>query len=564
MGGGAEEQIAFAREQLERGIAAVGAMHPDVIQARLHLGILLIGAGFHEMALAEFSEAAHDVSAALGPLHPDALVARYHEMTALIQSGRPQGAARGLEELLEDHLRVFGPHHVGTFSVRSALASVLIALGHHEQADEQLAVLILEVDDSGLELEPGQKASWLLQRSHCLSDPLRFEDAIELARQAKQAASDPDSGSVAIRVAAQARALDALTLAIMPLREKLNEETRDALLAEVRREVETLREDLLSAEAQAELGRGSLNWINSRVAELSGALLVEDAGTTIPAMTSLFEELAMLRGLDVATLTAASRLGELLGESGRIEDAVTFLERVVAQVREEGLQHTSLGLILRNNLGQWLANSNRLADAVAVLRAAVDDAVSSSEVNARERETIVGNLLDRASMLGDLENTRRAAELLAVSADGSTMDAALAAEAEETDPDMASSDAPQRVRVIDLVAAGSRPQPVDAVVEAVGACARVGRPVLVERHEDGWCWALAAPSIEDLSSTLRSLDGESEDLPPFVLSSAWVVRDGLTSWRPRPEVPRPLEWWVVPKDALADPHVVLRMIGGAR
>jgi hypothetical protein len=88
--------------------------------------------------------------------------------------------------------------------------------------------------------------------------------------------------------------------------------------------------------------------------------------------------------------------------------------------------------------------------------------------------------------------------------------------------------------------------------------------VLIERHEDGWCWSLAAPSIEELASTLRSLDAESEDLPAFVLASAWVVRDGLTSWRPRPDAPRPNEWWLVPLSALGDTDAVMAMIGGAR
>jgi hypothetical protein len=85
----------------------------------------------------------------------------------------------------------------------------------------------------------------------------------------------------------------------------------------------------------------------------------------------------------------------------------------------------------------------------------------------------------------------------------------------------------------------------------------------VERHEDGWCWAFAAPSIEDLTATLRSLEPEADELPQFVLSSAWVVRDGLTSWRPRPDALRPLEWWVIPVAELTDIEAVLGAIGGS-
>lgn len=560
----AEESIAFARDQLERGVAAVGALHPDAIQARLHLGIVLSQTGFSDMALDEFSHAARDACASFGPLHPDALIARYHEMTALIQSGRPQEAAPGLEGLLADHLEVFGPQHVGTFSVRSALANVLIALGRHEEADEQLAMLLLEVDESGLELERGQRASWLLQRSHCLSDPLRFKDAVELARQAKRAVEDPHTGSLAIRVAAQARALDALALAVMPNRDRLGEDALHALLDEVRRELELLREDLGSAAGDPELAQGSMHWINSRISELSGALLVEDPETVLPAMRSLVDELTMLRGLDVATMTAASRLGELLGESGRVEDAVGFLEGIVTAVEEAGSAHTSVGLILRNNLGQWMANAGRLSEALPVLRAAVDDAMLSPHASRAEREITVRNLIDRASMLGDLETTRYATDLLDAMARGSS-----AADPISEPDGLAGRAAPSvtaaaSTRAIDLLAAGAAPQSARAVANAVAACARLGRPVLIERHEDGWCWSLAAPSIEELASTLRSLDAESEDLPAFVLASAWVVRDGLTSWRPRPAAARATEWWLVPLSALGNTGAVMAMIGGAR
>lgn len=557
MAGGAEERIAFAREQLERGEAALGALHPDSIQARLHLGLVLSQTGFSDMALDEFSQAARDASSGLGPRHPDALIARYHELAALIQSGRSDEAAPGLEGLLADHLEVFGPQHVGTFSVRSALADVLIALGRYEEAEEQLAVLLLEVDESGLDFERGQRASWLLQRSRCLSDPSRFKDAVELAREARRAAEDPCTGSVAIRVAAQARILDALALAVSFPRDGSEQGVLSGLLADVRSELELLRDELASAGGDPELARGSVHWINCRLSELSGALLVEDPTTVLSEMRSLVDELTMLRGLDVATMTAASRLGELLGESGRVEDAVGFLVGIVAAVEDAGSSQSGVGLVLRNNLGQWLANAGRLADAVPVLRAAVDDAMLSPQAGHAERETMVRNLIDRASMLGDLDTTRYATNLL------SAMARSPAAGVGRSRADGLTFLPAGPIRVIDLLAAGATPQPARAVVDAVAACARLGRPVLVERHEDGWCWSLAAPSIEDLSSALRSIDPEATDLPGFVLESAWIVRDGLTSWRPRADASRPLAWWVIPQDSLDDAAVVLDMIGGA-
>jgi tetratricopeptide (TPR) repeat protein len=560
---GAEEQIAFARDQLERGITAVGALHPDVIQARLHLGIILRQTGFIQLAVDELAQAANDAVATLGPVHPDTLIARYNELIALTESGRPHEAAPGLWDLLADHLDVFGPLHVGTFSVRSALANALIAVGSVDEAGEQLALLLDEVDRSGIELERGQRASWLLQRSSCLLDPGQLPEAMELAREAKQAAEDPRTGSMTQRVAAQARVLDALSTAIMPHRDGLSDQALRSLLDVVRRELEVLREDLRSAERDPEFTYGSTSWVNARLAELAGAGLVEDPGAVLEAMRALVDELTMLRGHDSVTLTAASRLGEMLGESGSTEDAVAFLEGVVTAVADAGLERSALGLVLRNNLGQWMANAGRLDDAVRVLRSAVEDAMESPDAREIDRETMLRNLIDRASMFGDLAATQYATDLLEGLARGDdATDAPLATGGphERSGPAVPAG---RTTRVIDLLESGSSPQPAHAVAEAVVACARLGRPVLVERHEDGWCWALAAPSIEDLTATLRSLAPEADELPPFVLSSAWVVRDGLTSWRPRPDALRPLEWWVIPVAELTGIEAVLGTIGGS-
>jgi tetratricopeptide (TPR) repeat protein len=566
MGMGAEEQISFAREQLERVITAFGALHPEAIQARLHLGIVLRQTGYGQLAVDEFALAARDAVAALGPVHPDALIARYHALITLTESGRPHEAASELEDLLRDHLEVFGPRHVGTFSVRSALANVLIAVGRIEEADEQLEVLLDEVDASGIELEPGQRASWLLQRSSARQEPAQFAEAMELAREAKGAAEDPRSGSTALRVAAQARVLDALALAVTPHRDGLSEDALRSLLDEVQRELEELREDLRSASGDPDLTEGSTSWVSARLAELAGAALVEDPEVVLGAMRSFVDELTMLRGLDTVTLTAASRLGELLGECGHMEDAVAFLDGVVATVEDAGLGGTALGLVLRNNLGQWMANAGRLEDAVRVLRTAVDDAMTSPDARARDHETLLENLIDRASMLGDLATTQYAVDLLKGSGDaGAVADGVVPRAGIDAPPDrsMQSLAGGRTARAIELLEAGSSPQPADTVAEAVVACARLGRPVLIERHQDGWCWALAAPSIEDLRATLRSLEPEADDLPPFVLASAWVVRDGLTSWRPRSDAPRPTEWWVLPAAELTTPDLVLRTIGGA-
>jgi tetratricopeptide (TPR) repeat protein len=558
----AEELIAFARDQLERAITAVGALHPDVIQARLYLGIVLRQTGHVQLALDEFAQAVRDAVAGVGPVHPDALIARYHELITLVESGRPHDAQPMLHDLLADHLVAFGPQHVGTFSVRSALANVLLTIGRNEEADEQLAALLLEADGSGVELECGQRATWLLQRSSCMTVPDQLREAMELAREAKRAAEDPRTGSLALRVAAQARLLDVLSAGATPHPVAPDGETLRGLLDEVQRELEELRRDLRAAAGDPDLTEGSNYWVSARIAELAGAALVEDPEAVATAMRSFVDELRMLRGFDTVTLTAASRLGELLGETGRVDDAVAFLEGVVTDVAEAGLERTGLGLVLRNNLGQWMADAGRLTDAVAELRSAVDDAMSTPDAWGVDRRTLLHNLIERASMLGDLATTRYATALLEAidrGDDGTGAPPGTSGTPERPGPTVASA---RSIRAIDLLAAGASPQPAHAVAEAVAVCARLGRPVLIERHEDGWCWALAGPSIEDLSVTLRSLDAEADDLPAFVLDSAWVVRDGLTSWRPRPDAPRPVGWWVIPADRLTDPDLVLGTIGG--
>jgi tetratricopeptide (TPR) repeat protein len=559
----AEEQIAFARDQLERGITAVGALHPEVIQARLHLGLVLRQTGHLELSLEEFAQAAQDAAVALGPVHPDVLIARYHLLTALIEAGRPHEAEPQLWDLLAEHLDVFGPQHVGTFSVRFALADVLMAAGRFEEADGQLSMLLDEADRSGIELEPGQRATWLLRRSNCHRDPSQIPEAMELAQEAKEAANDPQAGSTALRVAAQARIVDAIARAITPYRDELSEGALRAWLDAAERELEQLREDLRSAEGDLQLAEGGTAWVNARLAEFAGAGLVEDAAAVLEEIRSFVDALMMLRGPDAITLTAASHLGELLGGSGRVEDAVAFLEGVVSGLEDAGLERTANALVLRNNLGQWLAEAGRLGDSVRVLRSAVDDVMGSSELWGVDRETLLRNLVDRASMHGDLATTRYATDLLEAIARGeAVVDAAVATHGPEAAGSHSVHLGPTK-KAIDLVAAGTAPQSAEAVAEAVIACSRLGHSVLVERHDDGWCWSLAAQSIDDLAATLRSLDDDADDLPAFVLASSWIVRDGLTSWRPRPDAARAIRWWVIPAVELSSAEAVLDRIGGA-
>jgi tetratricopeptide (TPR) repeat protein len=560
---GSEEQIAFARDQFERGVTALGALHPEVIQARMHLGLVLRQAGHVELASEEFAQAAQDAVSALGPVHPDALIARYHLLTGLIEAGRPQKAEPQLWDLLADHLDVFGPQHVGTFSVRSALADVLISVGRVEEADAQFALLLDEADRFGIELEPGQRATWLLQRSNCHRDPGQLPEAMDLAREAREAANDPRTGSTVLRVAAQARIVDAIALAITPYRDQLSEEALLAWLDAAERGLEDLREDLRSAAGDSQLTEGSTAWVNARLAEFAGAGLVEDPPAVLRGIRSFVDALMMLRGPDAITLTAASRLGEMLGESGHVEDAVAFLEGVVSGLGDAGVERGALGIVLRNNLGQWLAEAGRLSDAVDVLRSAVHDMMGSDDLWGVDRETLLRNLIDRASMHGDLATTRYATDLLEAITRGDGVMGAEVAVDEPAEASSHSTHASRTTRVLDLVAAGASPQSAGAVAEAIVACARLGRPVLVERHDDGWCWSLAAPSIEDLTATLRALEADADDLPAFVLASAWIVRDGLTSWRPRPDVPGAIHWWVIPAAELSSAEAVLQRIGGA-
>lgn len=566
-----EERIAFTRDQLERGVNAVGALHHDVILARIHHGIALNEGGFTGLALEEFSRAAMDACAVLGATHPDALVARYHESSALILLGNVREAEAGLDRLLADHLAAFGPKHVGTFSVRSQLANVLIALDRPDEAEEQLSMLLLEAEESGIALEPGQRASWLLQLSHCLAMSGRFEHAADVARASRLAALDPQSGKLSLAIVAQARLVDTLFGQVMSQAGVHDDRELDdlldaglfAVLEEMHRQLDVLREDLARVTEVPEMAPGGQHWITVRLAEISAAGIVEDAASSAAAALAFGEELMLIRGPDRIALSAAGRIGQLLSDLGGTEQAILFLESVVDTATRSGLGRTGPVLVLRNDLGQHLFDADRPDEAVLVLRAAVDDAMQVPDEPGVDRATIARNLLDRATMVSDRDAMSHGEAVLrrmGARAEGVVETVPPLAPSGRGDP----STGPRAERVLDILANGASPQAAQDVAEAVVACAVVGRPVLIERHVDGWYWALAAPSIDELTSTLRLLDPEAEDLPAFVVASRWIVRDGMTSWRPRPGTRQPLEWWLLETDALSHAAGVLARVGGDR
>lgn len=567
----AEERIAFARDQVERGVRAVGALHPDAIMARMHYGIALSDGGFNGLALDEFSRAAKDACSVLGATHPDALVARYHELSTLLLLGKAHEAEVGLGRLLDDHIAVFGQKHVGTFSVRSQLANVLVALGRPSEAEEQLAMLLLEAEQSDVELEPGQRASWLLQHSRCLAETGRFDHAADVARDARRVAMEGHTRAAPLAIVAQALLIDALFRRVMSHAGELSDEDLEDLLGagmfdlleEMHRELEVLREDLGSGGDAPELTPGSQHWITVRLAEISAAGVVEDGAASAAAAQALGDELMLLRGPDPIALNAATRIGEHLGELGRVEEAVAFLEGVVEEATRNGLDRAGPVLVLRNNLGQWLHEVGRSDEAVAILRSTIDDAADVPEEPGVDRTTIARNLLEKASMVGDLDATRHAADILRGLA-GQPEGAVDAPPVPPTEAREESAPGLHAERIIDRLASGTAPQAAEAVAEAVAACSVVGLPVLIERHSDGWCWALAASSMVELTSTLHSLEPGADGLPSFLLASSWIVRDGMTSWRPRPEAPRPVEWWVVPVESLEDRAALIDLIGGDR
>jgi tetratricopeptide (TPR) repeat protein len=567
----AEGRIATLREDVERATVALGRGSSTTVNLRVRLGHELVAAGHAGIAREEFAQAASDAEAAFGPRHLDTLLARYEHLMLIAMSAPDDGVVAELAVLLDDHLEMLGAYDHRTLAVRSALAAALMRIGRVEAADQQLEMLLMEAEHEGVTLEAGQRANWLLHRvlaKQRLHDPVA---ALELAVAAREAAVDPEEGDPAMALNAMAKIVEVVASALGsdddsegPPSERFVEGLRDAVTE-------------LTDMADVEAARGALPvggplWTTVQLARLEAAVALDGIDASVLALHRLIDDLRLLRGLDDAVLTVATRIGEQLGEAGRVDEAIAFIEAMLLEEEHAAPDATEALLILRNNLGQWLAVADRMEESIAVLRATVDQAASVLDPADPQLATMVRNLVARALDHGDMDTAASGLEMLESLAEQADLveQADLAERADLGGPAGPAAERPGGTAEVPTpgagllvaLAGGSTPRPAAEVAAGCAAAARLGRHVYVERRAEGWCWSVTGTRMDELERFLRQLDTTADALPDHVLGSGWIVRDGRTTWRPSTLPGAPEAWWVFGPEEASDPASVTTRIGG--
>jgi hypothetical protein len=368
----------------------------------MRLGHELVAAGHAGIAREEFAQAASDAEVTLGATHVRTLLARYQHLLHVAVTTPDDGVVADLALLLDDHLGTLGAYDHRTLAVRSALAAALMRIGRVEAADQQLEMLLMEAEHEGVTLEAGQRANWLLHRvlaKQRLHDPVA---ALELAAAAREAAVDPEEGHPAMALNAMAKIVEVVASALSsddgsdgPPSEGFVGGLRDAVAE-------------LTDMADVEAARGALPvggplWTTVQLARLEATTTLEGIDASVLGMHRLIDDLRLLHGLDESVLTVASSIGDHLGHAGRVDEAIAFIESMLAEEEHAAPEAIEALLILRGNLGRWLAVADRLEESIAVLWATVEEAVHVLHPADPQLVTIVRNLVTCALDHGDMD-----------------------------------------------------------------------------------------------------------------------------------------------------------------
>nr|WP_277349712.1 serine/threonine-protein kinase [Planosporangium thailandense] len=144
-----EERFSQAADALggavRSALAAYGAKHPKILDARLDLASMLLLAGDYRRALPEFQRLAGDLAERVGPDDELVWYCRQQAATCQAELGEATEALRSLRALLADQQRVLGATAPETYPLRHEIALLTAGVGDVQDARRQLQELLAYV-----------------------------------------------------------------------------------------------------------------------------------------------------------------------------------------------------------------------------------------------------------------------------------------------------------------------------------------------------------------------------------------------------------------------------------
>jgi tetratricopeptide (TPR) repeat protein len=339
----------------------LGAEHPDTLNSRSHLALVLADLGRLEEAEAENRAVLEIMTRVLGAQHPDTLNSRSNLAVVMAGRGRLEEAEAENRAVLQIRARVLGTEHPGTLNSRSNLALVMAGRGRLEEAEaENRAVLQIRARALGAD-----HPNTLFSRNN-LALVLSSRGRLEEARS-----------NLALVLASRGRLEEA--------------EAENRLVLQIRaRALGAEHPDTLTSRSNLALVLADLGQLDDAEAENRAVLEIRTRvlGTEHPD-----------------TLTSRSNLASVLGDLGRLEDAeAEHRAEMTICARVLGIEHPDT-LNSRSNLASVLADLGRLEEAEAENRAVLE--IMTRVLGAEHPDTL-NSRSNLASVLADLGRLQEA------------------------------------------------------------------------------------------------------------------------------------------------------------
>ena len=132
------------RDVLAARLRVQGPDHPDTLDTRHRLAIVMGARGDHAAAEAEFRDVLAARLRVQGPDHPDTLNARHEIAVEMAARGDHAAAEAEYRDLLAAELRVQGPDHRHTLIARNRIAVEMAARGDHAAAAAEYRDLLAD------------------------------------------------------------------------------------------------------------------------------------------------------------------------------------------------------------------------------------------------------------------------------------------------------------------------------------------------------------------------------------------------------------------------------------
>ncbi|MFI9402857.1 tetratricopeptide repeat protein [Nocardia sp. NPDC052316] len=402
--------------------AAVGAVHPDALQARGFLALRRAESGDLSGAIADYARLLEDQLSVLGPDHPNTLATRHHLAVRRGESGDTAAATDELIRVLADRRRVLGADHEATSATRNRLISLQALRGDLSGAiaaarqllNDQRRILGSDHPDTmatrsnlaGYLSQSGDSAGAIAELTELLTDQLELlgpDDSRVRLTRAKLATARARDGDIAGAIAETESVLAEQLRLHGPddpsvLSTRTNLAAYRARAGDLARAVVEL-EDVVADRIRVQGGdhretlysRGNLASLRARGGDLAGAIA--------EAEQVIADQLRVLGPDHPDVLVTRSNLVSYRERAGDVQRAVHDSEQLLAdRLRILGPDHPDT-LLTRNNLAAYRAHAGDIEGAVADFARLLDDRERVLGADHRDTEVTRDQLAQWSSRL---------------------------------------------------------------------------------------------------------------------------------------------------------------------